>query len=245
MRHRGPPVPGPSAGPHKDPSPRPELSSSHLLPLFSLLALHRVFVNTPRSHLFRIPRAFARTLTTGSTTTSQEASNMSGSAYRVLPMWRHAQLGWCSQCIAQSISSSSRTTFLNPRLTSISTKSTQMVRVVCFASAVLGAPSLYYSVFSSAGGNVGQRYDSVLKVSQLTAQRSRARAQHAHEAVIITQGFSAQIPESYLQRLQAFQGSVIDYIGRQSLFSLTKRHPCFDVSARCSPHPSSGCLDPR
>ena len=37
---------------------------------------------------------------------------------------------------------------------------------------------------------------------------------------MISQGFSAQIPESYLQRLQAFQGSVIDYIGRQTLFSL-------------------------
>ncbi|KAJ8468589.1 hypothetical protein ONZ51_g9541 [Trametes cubensis] len=90
----------------------------------------------------------------------------------------------------------------------------------------------YINEVNANGGNVGQRYDSVLKVSQPIAQRSRARAQHAHEAVIITQGFSAQIPESYLQRLQAFQGSVIDYIGRQSLFSFAWRHPCFDAVPR-------------
>ncbi|KAI0332338.1 protease propeptide/inhibitor [Cubamyces sp. BRFM 1775] len=51
----------------------------------------------------------------------------------------------------------------------------------------------YVNEVKANGGNVGQRYDSVLK------------------------GFSAQIPESYLQRLQSFQGSVIDYIEPDSI----------------------------
>ncbi|KAI0363334.1 hypothetical protein BV20DRAFT_150320 [Pilatotrama ljubarskyi] len=51
----------------------------------------------------------------------------------------------------------------------------------------------YANEVNANGGNVEQRYDNVLK------------------------GFSATIPESFLMRLQSFQGSVIDYIGESSL----------------------------
>ncbi|KAL7281800.1 hypothetical protein ACG7TL_005123 [Trametes sanguinea] len=47
----------------------------------------------------------------------------------------------------------------------------------------------YANEVNANGGSVAQRYDSVLK------------------------GFSATIPEAYLQRLQSFQDSIIDYIG--------------------------------
>ncbi|KAI0355655.1 protease propeptide/inhibitor [Trametes cingulata] len=51
----------------------------------------------------------------------------------------------------------------------------------------------YANEVNQNGGNVGQRYDNVLK------------------------GFSATIPESYLQRLQSFQDSIIDYIEPDSI----------------------------
>ncbi|CDO75682.1 hypothetical protein BN946_scf184941.g35 [Trametes cinnabarina] len=47
----------------------------------------------------------------------------------------------------------------------------------------------YANEVNANGGEVAQRYDNVLK------------------------GFSATIPEAYLQRLQSFQDSIIDYIG--------------------------------
>ncbi|RPD59777.1 protease propeptide/inhibitor [Lentinus tigrinus ALCF2SS1-6] len=46
----------------------------------------------------------------------------------------------------------------------------------------------YAQEVAENGGQVNQRYDTVLK------------------------GFSASIPDSYLQQLQSFTGSVIDYI---------------------------------
>ncbi|KAH9931147.1 protease propeptide/inhibitor [Epithele typhae] len=46
---------------------------------------------------------------------------------------------------------------------------------------------------ASNGGTVNQRYDTVLK------------------------GFSASIPDAYLQQLQSFTGSVIDYIEPDSM----------------------------
>ncbi|KAI8972202.1 protease propeptide/inhibitor [Trametes punicea] len=51
----------------------------------------------------------------------------------------------------------------------------------------------FASEVNANGGSVGQRYDSLLK------------------------GFSATIPESYLQRLQSFQGGIIDYIEPDSV----------------------------
>ncbi|TFK89108.1 protease propeptide/inhibitor [Polyporus arcularius HHB13444] len=51
-----------------------------------------------------------------------------------------------------------------------------------------GEVDKYANEVAANGGAVKQRYDTVLK------------------------GFSASIPDTYLQQLQSFQGSVIDYI---------------------------------
>ncbi|KAI1794192.1 protease propeptide/inhibitor [Ganoderma leucocontextum] len=51
----------------------------------------------------------------------------------------------------------------------------------------------YAEDVAANGGQIGQRYDTVLK------------------------GFSASIPDTYLQQLQSFTGSVIDYIEPDSV----------------------------
>lgn len=63
-----------------------------------------------------------------------------------------------------------------------------------------------------SGGAVKDRYDSILKVCPCPP----LPRPHSHCDLCSIQGFSAQIPDTYLPQLQSFVGDVIDYIGKHN-----------------------------